>query len=139
MSDTPKLDCREEQNANTGDGDDSGSHDDPGRTARTARIRQLNDRLRKTGCGGKTMLTDGVVGLDPGVAVEVLDAVKGFEGFGPGNDPWDEHDCASLEVAGVRVMWKIDYYERSGRIHSPDPADPKVTLRVLTIMLADEY
>ena len=104
-----------------------------------ARIRDLNDRFRTTGRGGKTLLTDGVIGLDPELAVRVLDAVKGFEDFGPDNDPWDEHDCASLQVDGVNIIWKIDYYERSGRIHSPDPSDQKVTLRVLTIMLAEEY
>jgi hypothetical protein len=37
------------------------------------------------------------------------------------------------------VLWKIDYYDRSRRYHSPDPADPKLTVRVLTVMRADEY
>ena len=139
MSDTPKLDRCGEQNTNVADGPDGGLSTASSGHARTARIRELNDRLRKTGCGGKTLLTRGVIDLDPEVAAVVLKAVKAFEDFGPDNDPWDEHDCASLEAAGVRVIWKIDYYERSGRIHSPDPADPKVTLRVLTVMLADEY
>ena len=37
------------------------------------------------------------------------------------------------------AIWKIDYYDRSRSHHSPDAADPKVTLRVLTVMLAGEY
>ena len=31
------------------------------------------------------------------------------------------------------MFFKIDYYDRSLNGHSPDPADPTVTTRVLTI------
>jgi Protein of unknown function (DUF3768) len=37
------------------------------------------------------------------------------------------------------VIFKIDYYDRSLNFHSPDPADPAVTERVITLMLAAEY
>jgi hypothetical protein len=39
----------------------------------------------------------------------------------------------------VRHFWKIDSYDRNTEFGSPDPADPDVTTRVLTIMRADEY
>jgi len=42
-------------------------------------------------------------------------------------------------VSGEDYYWKIDYYYRSLEFHSPDPADPSVTVRVLTIMRVDEF
>jgi Protein of unknown function (DUF3768) len=39
----------------------------------------------------------------------------------------------------VRCFWKIDLYDREMELMSPDPANPDVTTRILTVMLADEY
>ena len=110
----------------------------PTQLSRADQIRTLNDRLRTSGRGGMVMVTPGIIALGPG-ARAILEAVETFDGFSPDNDPWGEHDCASLEVNGHRVIWKIDCYDRSRQFHSPDPTDPKVTVRVLTIMLASEY
>ena len=103
------------------------------------RIRALNDALRRTGKGGRVMYTDGIVGQGLAFAAEVVKAVTSFDAFNPDNDPWDEHDCATLKLGQHSVIWKIDYYDRDLTYHSPDPADPHVTARVLTVMLAEEY
>jgi hypothetical protein len=55
------------------------------------------------------------------------------------NDPHEEHDFGSFEAEGHTIFFKIDYFDRSLTYHSPDPTDPAVTVRVITVMLADEY
>jgi hypothetical protein len=102
-------------------------------------IRQLNDTLRRSGTGGRTVLTSGFAALAPETLVAALRAVAAFDTFTPDNDPYGEHDCASLDVHGHQVLWKIDYYDPSLQHHSDDATNPAITQRVLTIMLTDEY
>jgi hypothetical protein len=103
------------------------------------RIRTLNDRFRRSFSGGTVLVTPGIRALPEAERAEVLQAVRSFTGFDPGNDPYGEHDFGSVEVAGQRCFWKIDAYDLTLTEASPDPADPSVTRRVLTIMLASEY
>ena len=49
-----------------------------------------------------------------------------------------EHDRGTLRLAGVEVRFKIDCYDRALEWGSPDPGDPAVTTRVLTIMLPED-
>ncbi len=108
-------------------------------TSRTGRIRALNDQLHATGCGGAVVVTRGIAALSGRIQAAIIAAVRRFDDFSVANDPYGEHECGLIEVAGQRVLFKIDYYDPSLRGHSVDPADPVVTRRVLTIMLADEY
>ncbi len=106
---------------------------------RTARIRELNDVFRRTFIGGKVMLTQGVDGLDDRDKIALLAKVRAFEDFGQDNDPHREHDFISVAHDGVSYFGKIDYYAKDMAHGSEDPADPLATVRVLTIMRADEY
>ena len=106
---------------------------------RRALVRRLNDRLRRQQRGGRIFITAGVHALGAEFLEAALAAVAEFERFDAENDPYNEHDAAALTVAGQRVLFKIDYHDRTLSAASPDPSDPKRTIRVLTIMLAHEY
>ncbi|MER9910881.1 DUF3768 domain-containing protein [Mesorhizobium sp. M0050] len=106
---------------------------------RQQRIASLNDSLRRTGQGGRVVLTVGITGVQADVRADIIAAVARFDRFDKDNDPHGEHDCAVIEVGGKTVIWKVDYYDKSMQFGSEDPADPAVTTRVLTIMLSEEY
>ncbi|WP_027555925.1 DUF3768 domain-containing protein [Bradyrhizobium sp. Cp5.3] len=103
------------------------------------RIRVLNDFFRATFMGGKVVITAGVSGLPLDVKARALIQVQGFEDFNADNDPHDEHDFGSFDLAGETFFWIIDYYDALCQSGSEDPADPEKTTRVLTLMLAQEY
>lgn len=85
------------------------------------------------------MLTAGCMALPDSERTQLLQSVAQFVAFDTDNDPYDEHDCAVVQVEERRALWKIDYYSLDLQGMSPDPADPEVTCRVLTIMLCEEY
>lgn len=105
-----------------------------------AKIAQLNDVLRTTFLTGKVILTPGIRALADADREAIITAVREFSAFTPDNDPYGEHDFGAVTLPNVgKVFWKIDYYDDQYECHSPDASNPKVTRRVLTIMLAEEY
>ncbi|MEH2489460.1 DUF3768 domain-containing protein [Bradyrhizobium sp. AZCC 2230] len=108
-------------------------------TANTDRIRALNDDLRRNLSEGRAYMTPGVAALGPELLDRVVKALAAFDDFHHANDPWAEHDAGMFKIEGHRLFFKIDYYDRSLTYQSPDPADPSVTERVITLMLPEEY
>ena len=104
-----------------------------------ARIRELNDDFRRSFVGGVVVFTAVVEALTGAQRSSILAKVRAFATFTEDNDPHAEHDFGVVEDGDVRCFWRIDYYDREMELMSPDPSDPAVTTRVLTIMLADEY
>ena len=103
------------------------------------KIRDLNDNFRRTFVGGVVLVTAGVEALPEERRRSLLQKVREFGDFNRGDDPYGEHDFGAIEDGGERFFWKIDTYDRDLKFGSPDPSDPSVTTRVLTIMLAEEY
>ena len=102
-------------------------------------ISVLNDSLRRDWVGGRVAWTAGVEQLGIDAIIKIFDAVNEFDSFTPDNDPYGERDFGAVEIAGQRIFWKIDYYDRALEYGSPDPLNPAVTTRVLTVMLASKY
>lgn len=102
-------------------------------------IARLNDQFRRTLTGGKVVMTSGVQALGRERLPEVLTAVRCFDQFDQDNDPYNEHDFGRIEIDGHELFWKIDYYDLTLTFHSPDAMDRSQTVRVLTVMLAEEY
>jgi hypothetical protein len=83
-----------------------------------------NDDFRTTGRGGQLLFSRGISELPRADRAAILERVRTFDDFTPDNDPRGEHDYGSSEHAGLKIYWKIDYYD---------------TTRVLTVRLAKEY
>ena len=90
-------------------------------------VRALNDAFRCSFIGGRVIVIAGVM------------TVRAFDRFDTDNDPHGEHDFGTVAVGDVRVLWKIDTFDRALTCPSCDPADPTVTTRVLTVILSKEY
>jgi len=108
-------------------------------TTKTEAIRVLNDELRHNLSTGTAVMTAGIAALGAEVVARIVKTIAVYDDFCHANDPYEEHDFGSFEVDGHMIFFKIDYYDKSRSHHSPDPSDPGITERVITIMLADEY
>ena len=122
----------------------------------TARIARLNDLARSAlGVACTAVATVGFRSLPASDQSRVRELIETFDAFDEDNDLHGERDfgCVYQLVCGrwtterprlrdderERVFWKLDYYDRDLQFGSEDAANPAITRRVLTIMLADEY
>ncbi len=102
----------------------------------TARIRALNDELRRNLPNDHAVMTAGIAALGPEAVARIVKTIAVYDDFCQANDPYGERDFGSFEAEGQRIFFKIDYLDKTLTNHSPDPS---VTERVITIMLAEEY
>lgn len=109
--------------------------------ARAEAIARLNDDMRRKprGPGKRLVVTRGVNELGPLVLIQALRQVAAFSDFKDGNNPFGERDFGEVSVGDVKIWFKIDYYDADMDGGSPDPTDPAQTVRVMTLLLPDEY
>ena len=122
----------------------------------TARIARLNDLARKAmGVACTAFVTVGFRSLPEADQSQVRELIETYDAFDENNDPHGERDFGTIYQLGdgrwtterprlrederERVFWKFDYYDRDLQFGSEDAANPAITRRVLTIMLADEF
>ena len=121
-----------------------------------AGIARLNDLARRAmGVACTAVATVGFRSLPEADQSRVRELIETYDAFDNDSDPHGERDfgCVYQLACGrwtterpklrdderERVFWKLDYYDRDLQFGSEDAANPAVTRRVLTIMLADEY
>jgi hypothetical protein len=88
---------------------------------------------------GRWLITEGVQALPQEDQTAIREKVETYTNFTPDNDPYGERDFGSFSHNHHTIFWKIDYYSPDLQQGSEDPADPEQTVRILTIMLAEEY
>ena len=108
-------------------------------TNKTEIIRELNDKLRTTFTGGRILTTIGIRSKPVEDVSRILAKVRSYNKFNKSNNQYGERDYGSFAFKGDVIIWKIDYYDKSYKFLSDDPADPTITNRVLTIMTSEEY
>ena len=102
-------------------------------------IRLLNDELRIHHRGGRIVITRGIQALGAETVQRIDQAIASFDCFTKENDPYGEHEFGAVDIGPHVVFFKIDYYDLDLLHLSPDPSNPSLTCRVMTVMLADEY
>ena len=105
---------------------------------RAEQIARLNDQVR-LGAAGTIMITQGVKRISGFDAAELSALLANYDDFTHENDPHGDRDFGLISYKGWDVIWKIDSYDKELKFGSDNPADPAVTTRILTLLLASEW
>lgn len=108
---------------------------------KSEKIAKLNDDLR-TGANtllGQIVVTKGVAEMPETERYKLFNVIQKVNEFPEEDNPYGERDFGMVMFAGDKFFWKIDYFDKEKRHGSPDPSDPDITCRILTIMRAEEY
>lgn len=102
---------------------------------RHQKIIALNDGVRTTFEGGIVLLSLGVLKVTNQNTEELKKTLAAYNRF---EGPQDEHDYGETSFRGKQIVWDIGSYDKALEDLSPDPANPNVTARFMTVYLKDE-
>ena len=132
-------------------------------------ISKQNDDFRTNLSKGTLCLTRGIRALGKENVAQIIHKVRLFNNFNENNDPYGEHETSlsfareerpqrrlvvrasrnakrsvaaqfgAFDYQGKKIFFKIDNYDTDFLFLSPDVTNPRVTNKVLTVMLAEEY
>ena len=94
-----------------------------------AKIIELNDQFRATFKGGRVQMSRSVYELEPRLRARALWVLSKYKKFADDS----EHDWGTFIFGGYAFEWRIEYRAITGVGPSPDPANPDLTFRVLTL------
>ena len=109
------------------------------------RIARLNDRVRHNlDHSARVVVTRGCLetfcsGGFPEALMAQAELMRCIRQFDFAEDAHGERDFGKLTFRDRTVFFKLDYYDLALEYGSEDPADASQTIRVMTIMLGEEY
>jgi Protein of unknown function (DUF3768) len=88
----------------------------------------------------RAILSPEIATLRPEAAVAIVNTIAVFDDFSRANGRFKPHDFGAFDLDdGRTIFFEIEYVDKSLTGPSPNPSDPAVTERVITIMLPAEW
>lgn len=110
-----------------------------GATTSYNKIRELNDKFRRSGQGGVTLISLGVHDLGAKAVADIRKDIASITSFSKEDDPDGMHDFGSVSHNGRLIYWMIEHYDKDIANEAEDPSDADETTRVMSIILSTEY
>jgi hypothetical protein len=101
-----------------------------------ARIRALDDHLRKNPTADVAIMTPGIAALGRDAFDRIIKTITAFAEVCYANEPDEDQHIGSFPSEGRLISFKIDHYERPAR--SPERTGQTDRVRVITVTLAEE-
>ena len=97
-------------------------------------MREINDRLRQSGIGGKVIVSGSVVSLGTPLIIDIFLKIRDYALFAPEDTA---HDRGSFPVGGHEIYWRIS--SNPALVRESKQKWFEGTEKVLFILRGEEY